>query len=206
MELSRRYFKRLDLSLLTTFEAFQLMPEKTLARFTELPGIKAIYRNYARFGDTTVENAATELNGVPIFRAILDGRASRLPRRRIFVAVPPTLPGKSGSLPRQASRVPARVADELARRHARAGGSRKGARAGLRRGASRPSSRPLLLGKTRLDYSQEQMSDGNAQKKPPEKLCPRGAKDTTLFRERLDAPQPPLPLLGARAARSGVRR
>ena len=72
MELSCRYFKRLDLSLLTTFEAFQLMPEKTLARFTELPGIKAIYRNYARLGDTTVENAATELNGVPIFRAILD--------------------------------------------------------------------------------------------------------------------------------------
>jgi hypothetical protein len=73
IELSRRYFKRLDLSLLTTFEAFQLMPPKTLARFTELPGIKAIYRNYARFGDTTVENAATELNGVPIFRAILEG-------------------------------------------------------------------------------------------------------------------------------------
>jgi hypothetical protein len=73
MELSRRYFKRLDLSVLTTFEAFQLMPHKTLARFAELPGIKAIYRNYHRFGDTTVENATTELNGVPIFRAILDG-------------------------------------------------------------------------------------------------------------------------------------
>jgi len=26
-------------------------------------------------------------------------------------------------------------------------------------------------------------------KRPPEKLCPRGAKDTTLFRERLDAPR-----------------
>ncbi len=76
LELSRRYFKRLDLSLLTTFEGFQLMPQKTLARFTELPGIKAIYRNYARFGDTTVENATTELNGVPIFRAVLDGNFS----------------------------------------------------------------------------------------------------------------------------------
>ncbi len=76
IDLSRRYFQRLDLSLLTTFEALQLMPPKTLARFTELPGIKAIYRNYARFGDTTVENAVTELNGVPIFRAVLDGSFS----------------------------------------------------------------------------------------------------------------------------------
>ena len=47
-----------------------------MARFTELPGIQAIYRNYARFGDTTVENATTELNGVPIFRAVLDGSFS----------------------------------------------------------------------------------------------------------------------------------
>lgn len=73
MEISRRYFQRLDLSLLTTFEAFHLMPESTLKRFTELPGIKGIYRNYHRFGDTTVENATSELNGVPIFRTILDG-------------------------------------------------------------------------------------------------------------------------------------
>jgi hypothetical protein len=71
MELSRRYFKRLDLSLLTTFEAFGLMSQQNLARFTKLPGIKAIYRNYQRFGDTTVENATEELNGVPIFRTIL---------------------------------------------------------------------------------------------------------------------------------------
>ena len=49
------------------------MPPETLTRFTELPGIKAIYRNYARFDDTTVENAASELNGVPVFRAVLDG-------------------------------------------------------------------------------------------------------------------------------------
>ena len=49
------------------------MPQKTLTRFTELPGIKAIYRNYARFRDTTVQNATTELNGVPIFRAVIDG-------------------------------------------------------------------------------------------------------------------------------------
>jgi len=73
MELSRRYFKRMDLSLLTTFEAFDLMPPETLARFTELPGLKAIYRNYHRFKDTTVENATSEVNGVPVFRTILGG-------------------------------------------------------------------------------------------------------------------------------------
>ena len=73
MDLSRRYFKRMDLSTLTTFEAFQLMPQETLVRFTELPGIKAIYRNYARFGSTTPENAVTEVNGVPVFRAVIDG-------------------------------------------------------------------------------------------------------------------------------------
>jgi hypothetical protein len=54
-------------------EALQLMPQETLARFTTLPGIKAIYRNYMRFPDTTAENAATEVNGVPVFRAVFDG-------------------------------------------------------------------------------------------------------------------------------------
>ena len=76
LEISQRYYKRMDLSTLTTFEAFQLMPQETLARFTKLPAIKAIYRNYGRFNDTTVENASTELNGVPVFRAILDGNFS----------------------------------------------------------------------------------------------------------------------------------
>jgi hypothetical protein len=70
MELSQRYFKRLDLSLLTTFEADKLMPQKTLERFAQLPGLRAIYRNYHRFSDTTMENATTEVNGVPVFRAV----------------------------------------------------------------------------------------------------------------------------------------
>lgn len=73
MKLSRRYLRRLHLSLLTTFEAFQLMPQETLARFAELPGIKAIYRNYHRVKDTTVENATSEVNGVPVFRTVIDG-------------------------------------------------------------------------------------------------------------------------------------
>ena len=71
MDLSRRYFKRMDLSLLTTFEAFQPMSERTLTRFAELPGIKAVYRNYSRVDATTVETAATEYDGIPTFRTIL---------------------------------------------------------------------------------------------------------------------------------------
>lgn len=72
MELSDRYFKLFDLSLLTTFEAAgPQMPPETLARFTTLPDIKGIFRSYdGGLADTTVENLATELNDVPIFRAI----------------------------------------------------------------------------------------------------------------------------------------
>jgi len=61
----------MDLSLLTTFEAFKQMPPATMARFTKLPGIKAIYGNYHRFETTTPENATSEINGVPLFRAVV---------------------------------------------------------------------------------------------------------------------------------------
>jgi hypothetical protein len=42
------------------------------------------------------------------------------------------------------------------------------------------------------------MDAASARKKPPETLCPRGAKDTTHSRERLDAPQSPRPAPGRR--------
>ncbi len=71
MDLSTHYFQQMDLSLLTTFEAFDLMSDQNLARFARLPGLKAIYRNYHRFKDTTAENATREVDGVPVFRAIL---------------------------------------------------------------------------------------------------------------------------------------
>jgi len=48
MDISRRYFKRMDLWTLTTFEAFQLMPHETRCIYGAAC-IKAIYRNYARF-------------------------------------------------------------------------------------------------------------------------------------------------------------
>ena len=71
MELSMRYFRLMNLSLLTTFEAFKQMPPATMQRFAKLPGIKAIYGNYHRFESTTAENATSEINGVPLFRAVV---------------------------------------------------------------------------------------------------------------------------------------
>ena len=49
------------------------MSLETWARFSKMPGLQAIFRHYARAKDTTVENATTEVNGVPVFRAILAG-------------------------------------------------------------------------------------------------------------------------------------
>jgi hypothetical protein len=70
MELSKRYFRLFDFSLLTTYEE---MPLKTLERFTELPGIKGIFANYARSDKTTLENETSEVRGIPVFRAIARG-------------------------------------------------------------------------------------------------------------------------------------
>ena len=71
MELSHRYFQRLDLSLLTTFEAVgNRMSLESVARFTKLPGLKGIFRGYgACMGGDTAQNSAEELNGVPLFNA-----------------------------------------------------------------------------------------------------------------------------------------
>jgi hypothetical protein len=71
MDVSRRYFKLFDFSVLTTYESTKLMSPQTLGRFTQLPGIQAIYGNYSRFESTTAENATSEINGVPLFRAVM---------------------------------------------------------------------------------------------------------------------------------------
>jgi len=67
LELSKRYFRLLDFSTLTTYEE---MRPQTLERFTALPGIKGIFANYARSEVTTLENVTTEMRGVPVFRAV----------------------------------------------------------------------------------------------------------------------------------------
>jgi hypothetical protein len=72
MELSNRYFKLFDLSLLTTH---QEMPPELLERFAGLPGIQGIFANYHRSDETTLENETSEVKGVPVFRAIARGGA-----------------------------------------------------------------------------------------------------------------------------------
>lgn len=71
LDLSARYMKRLDLSQMTTFEADHLMSPESLARFAGLPGLTALYRNYHIFTDTTLKNAAIEVNGIPVFRTVI---------------------------------------------------------------------------------------------------------------------------------------
>jgi hypothetical protein len=70
IDLSAHYFKRLDLSLLTTFEVFGQLSPENLSRFTKLPGIQAIYRGYGGFAGAPAESVAAEMNHVPLFRAI----------------------------------------------------------------------------------------------------------------------------------------
>ncbi len=88
MELSKRYFKLLDLSLLTTYEE---MRPRILERFTELPGIKGIFANYKRSDVTTLENATFEVKGVPVFRAVSRGGAGLDTRSGLHQAVASTV-------------------------------------------------------------------------------------------------------------------
>jgi GxGYxYP putative glycoside hydrolase C-terminal domain/GxGYxYP_N second domain/GxGYxYP third domain/GxGYxYP_N 1st domain len=68
IEISSRYFKLLDLSLLTTMER---MSPALLERFTKLPGIQGIFANYSRVKETTIANETLELNGVQVFRTVV---------------------------------------------------------------------------------------------------------------------------------------
>jgi hypothetical protein len=70
LRLSGRYFRLLDLSLLTTYEE---MRPQLLERFAGLPGLGGIFANYTRSDRTTLENQAVEVKGVPVFRAVAGG-------------------------------------------------------------------------------------------------------------------------------------
>lgn len=74
VELSNRYFKLFDLSVLTTWGD---MRPQLLERFTRLSGIQGIFAHYLRRSSTTVKNQTSEINGVPVFRAVT-GNASLL--------------------------------------------------------------------------------------------------------------------------------
>jgi hypothetical protein len=74
IELSNRYFKLLDFSVLTTWGQ---MPSNLLERFTRLSGLQGIFAHYLRNRSTTVKNQTSEVKGVPVFRAVT-GNASLL--------------------------------------------------------------------------------------------------------------------------------
>ncbi len=68
IEISSRYFRLLDLSLLTTFQ--EMRPE-LLDRFTRLPRLQGIFANYNRSEQTTIGDETFEVNGIPVFRTVV---------------------------------------------------------------------------------------------------------------------------------------
>ena len=73
IELSALYRERIDVSTMSTFWE---MPPDVLARFAGMNGIKGIFANYGRSEITTMQNLVTEVNGVPVFRAVNAGSAT----------------------------------------------------------------------------------------------------------------------------------
>jgi hypothetical protein len=67
VQLSGQYAARFDVNILTTFAE---MSAERLRVFAKMPGIAAILANYARTHETTFSNQVTEVEGVPVFRAV----------------------------------------------------------------------------------------------------------------------------------------
>jgi len=67
LKLSEIYRERIDASAMSTIA--EMRPE-LLARLAGIQGLKGIFANYGRTRVTTAENLVTEVNGVPVFRAV----------------------------------------------------------------------------------------------------------------------------------------
>ena len=67
LRLSAIYRARIDASVISTYQ--EMRPER-LASIAAMPGIKGIFSNYGRTDKTTLGNLATEMGGVPVFRAV----------------------------------------------------------------------------------------------------------------------------------------
>lgn len=67
LRLSAIYRARIDASVISTYQ--EMTPER-LASIAAMPGIKGVFSNYGRTNKTTLDNLATEINGVPVFRAV----------------------------------------------------------------------------------------------------------------------------------------
>jgi len=67
LRLSAIYRARIDASVISTYQ--EMTPER-LASIAAMPGIKGVFSNYGRTDKTTLDNLATEINRVPVFRAV----------------------------------------------------------------------------------------------------------------------------------------
>jgi len=67
LRLSAIYRARIDATVISTYQ--EMRPER-LASIAALPGIKGVFSNYGRTDQTTFANLATEVGGVPVFRAV----------------------------------------------------------------------------------------------------------------------------------------
>jgi len=82
LRLSGVYRERIDTTVLSTFSE---MPRDLLAAFAGISGIRGVFENYGRTHATTLDNLTTEVEGVPIFRAI-NPHASPFFRNLAFTA------------------------------------------------------------------------------------------------------------------------
>jgi hypothetical protein len=67
LRLSAIYRGRIDASVISTYAE---MPPERLASIAEMPGLTGIFSNYGRTDQTTLENLATRVRGIPVFRAV----------------------------------------------------------------------------------------------------------------------------------------
>ena len=67
LRLSGLYLARLDATVMCTY---QEMPSELLELIAGTPGVHGIYSNYGRTDRTTLANLATEVAGIPVFRAV----------------------------------------------------------------------------------------------------------------------------------------
>jgi len=67
LRLSGIYLARLDATVMCTYQEMQ--PE-LLGLIAVTPGVHGLFSNYGRTDQTTLDNLVTEVNGVPVFRAM----------------------------------------------------------------------------------------------------------------------------------------
>jgi len=67
LRLSGIYLQRLDATVMCTY---QEMSPDIVSSIAGVPGVRGLFSNYGRTDKTTLENLASEVGGVPVFRAV----------------------------------------------------------------------------------------------------------------------------------------